>query len=462
MINTEQAERDLIATVLTTKNEVEKVMAIDTVSLDMMHGSTNKSIWGIIKSLSDQGHIVDLQGVFGRVQHSDDINYLSEVVQQSDAISSYLNGYVTRVKKGAYLYEARKRTLEALSAIDTLTDLTAIETIPDAIEKVFEGLLLDDANNKPIHFKDVAKDYTKDLQDKIEGKIDEHIINTGINELDRETGGFNTTDLIVLAGLSGSGKTEMAVKIKTAIAGNGGSTLIFSLEMSNKQVVERAIGANAQLPISSLRNPERLNDTAGGWDKVSASVRGLIANNMYLYDQTGLTVRQIMAIAKAHKARHPDLNLIVVDHVGLMELEGTGQHHLQVGDISKKLKQLAKDIKTPVMMLSQVVGKSIMQRPVKDRTPNAQDVKDSSRIEEDADLILFTHRQETHDERAPKFAELVFGKARHAIKGTRIYFNFINGHFTPTDQNRARNVMDSYYNESNVKKAGGNFVRDGS
>ena len=108
-------------------------------------------------------------------------------------------------------------------------------------------------------------------------------------------------------------------------------------------------------------------------------------------------------------------------------------------------------------MLSQVVGKQIMQRPFKDRIPNAQDIKDSSRIEEDADLILFTHRQETHDDKAPKFAELVFGKARHAIKGTRIYFNFVNGHFNPTDQAHAHNIMDQYYNATPDKKSKANF-----
>ena len=280
----------------------------------------------------------------------------------------------------------------------------------------------------------------------------DHILMSGIPELDKHTGGFNLTDLIVLAGLSGSGKTEMAIKIMTSIANGVFSQLIFSLEMSNQQVVERAVGMRSEVPISALRNPVQL-DEFNGWQRVSTATGELISNDMYLYDQTGLSVRNIVAMAKAHKARHPDLNFIVVDHVGLMELEGNGQHHIQVGEISKKLKMLAKEIKVPVLMLSQVVGKQIMQRPVKDRIPNAQDVKDSSRIEEDADLILFTHRQETHDEQAPKIAELVFGKARHAIKGTRVYSNFINGHFGATDQAHAYNVMDQYYNATPIKSA---------
>ena len=451
MIDTGQAERDLIATVLTTRNEVDKVMAIDNISTSMINGKTNKVIWGEIKSLSDNGHIVDMQSVFGRLS-GDDIAYLSDITQQSHGIGSYISGYVDRVKKCAYLYEAHKRTTEALQVINELTDLTAIETVPTAIESVFEGLMLDTMSNKPLHFKEVARDYIKVLEDKKEGRMGDHILMSGIPELDKHTGGFNLTDLIVLAGLSGSGKTEMAIKIMTSIASGGGSQLIFSLEMSNQQVVERAVGMRSQVPISALRNPKQL-DEFDGWQRVSTATGQLIQNDMFLYDQTGLTVRNIVAMAKAHKARHADLNLIVVDHVGLMELEGNGQHHMQVGDISKKLKMLAKEIKVPVLMLSQVVGKQIMQRPVKDRIPTAMDIKDSSRCTEDADLILFTHRQNTHDESAPNFAETVFGKARHAIQGAKIYSNFVNGHFTPTDQAHAYNQMNQYYNATPIKSA---------
>lgn len=448
MIDSGEAERHLISAVLKTKDEVKKQIAIDTVTTGMMSSPKNKEVWEAIKSLSDEGHLVDLPALFGRLPN--EIAYISDI-HQEEVFDRQITSYVDRVKKCAYLREAHRRTTEALQVISNLTDLTAISSIPESIEKVFEGLMLDAMSNKPVHFKEVAKDYVQVLDDKSQGKMGDHILMSGIPELDKHTGGFNLTDLIVLAGLSGSGKTEMAIKIMTSIANGGGNQLIFSLEMSNQQIVERAVGMRSQVPISSLRNPEDLNEN--GWASVSVAVGQLVLNDMYLYDQTGLSVRNIVAMAKAHKARHPDLNFIVVDHVGLMELEGNGQHHIQVGDISKRLKMLAKEIKVPVLMLSQVVGKQIMQRPVKDRIPNAQDVKDSSRIEEDADLILFTHRQETHDEQAPKLAELVFGKARHAIKGTRVYSNFVNGHFGATDQAYAYNQMDQYYNATPVKSA---------
>ena len=85
-----------------------------------------------------------------------------------------------------------------------------------------------------------------------------------------------------------------------------------------------------------------------------------------------------------------------------------------------------------------------MARAVVDREPRAQDIKDSSRIEEDSDLILLCHRQWTHDETAPNIAEVVLAKARHAIKGTKVYYRFIDGHFVSTNQEMAFNEMEAY------------------
>ena len=89
-----------------------------------------------------------------------------------------------------------------------------------------------------------------------------------------------------------------------------------------------------------------------------------------------------------------------------------------------------------------------MGRGWKVSTPKAQDIKDSSRIEEDADLILLNHRQVTHDENAPNIAEIILAKARHAIKGTKVYYRFIDGHFVNTAQDMAANEMEQYKNKN--------------
>ena len=222
--------------------------------------------------------------------------------------------------------------------------------------------------------------------------------------------------------------------------------------MSNNQVVERAISGEAMLPVSHLRNPKMLNES--GWSKLSAGTSVLVDRQIYMEDQTNLTISDIVNRAKRHKRDHPETKIIVVDHIGLMNLgKIQTRHDLAVGEISRELKNLAKDIETPVLILSQLTGKQIMQRPVTEREPRAQDIKDSSRIEEDADLIIMTHRQYTHDEKAPNIAEWILAKARHAIKGTKVYYRFIDGHFIPTDQAHAENEMDRYHDSFSNNKS---------
>lgn len=453
MIDSGETERHLISAVLKTSDEVQKQIAIDSISIDMIGSAKNRTIWEAIKSLSDEGHLVDLPSVFGRLPA--EIAYISEVHQEA-VFDRQIASYVDRTRKCAYIREAHAKTTEALNVISSLTDLTTVNSIPAAIEGIFEGLMLDTMNNKPKLFKDVAEDYVQRLDDKLNGKEDLHVVMSGINELDYHTGGFNLNDFITIAGMSGSGKTEFAIKIINAMASLGHGTLIFSLEMSNLQVVERLIGQESQLPTGDLRTPSKLNEN--GFQRITTAIGGLNQKNMYMHDQSGMTINQVVAMSRAHKARHPDCKGIFVDHVGLMNLDGTnGSHHLQVGEVSKRLKILAGEINTPIFLISQVVGKVIKQRGVKDRIPTAQDVKDTSRIEEDSDLIMFTHRQNTHDDQAPNFSEVVFGKARHAVMGTKVYFNFVNGHFTPTDQAHAFNMMEQYYHSTPVKSAGKNF-----
>ena len=410
---------------------------------EMFKDPNTARCWAAMVELHNEGEQVDGLGVGERMGQPGDSLYLMEVVSGSAATKSQLIALAKRVRQSSYLQDARNRLLESLSVIDNLTDVTQAKTVATSIQEVFDSLLLETDDRKPMLFKDVAKDYIAKLHDKLNGEEDQHIVLSGISDLDHHTGGFNKTDLIVLAGLSGSGKTEAAIDITRGVTSTGGGALIFSLEMSNHQVVERAISGQSSLPVSNLRNPKLLDDQ--GWARLGTGVSDLVERKIYMEDQTGLTIHDIVNRSKRHKREHPDTKIITVDHIGLMNLgKIQARHDLAVGEISKELKNLAKEIETPVLILSQLTGKQIMIRPVLEREPRAQDIKDSSRIEEDADLIIMTHRQLTHDEKAPNIAEWILAKARHAIKGTKVYFRFVNGHFCATSQDHASNEMDQY------------------
>ena len=445
-IQTAQYETDLIATTIMAKDQIRSSAIIDKISVSMITQAQAKNAWTAIKSLNSENELIDHIAVAGRMEQTgyDNFMFLADMIGESQCLEANLTRYAKRVRQSSYVHDTRSRLIKALSVVDGLNDITQVESIAASIDSIMDGLLIETNDNLPVSFKSVAKNFVDRLHDKLNGKEDEHTVMTNISDLDAHTGGFNVTDLIVVAGLSGSGKTEFTIKITNGIVKSGGGALAFSMEMSNHQIVERAISGESQLPVSQLRNPALLGDI--GFARMEEGLRGLVNTNFYMTDQSGLSVDQIIATAKRHKMNHPDLKVIFVDHIGLMNLSNSDafRHDLMVGEISKRLKALAKDIEVPVILLSQLTGKQIMARPVMEREPRAQDIKDSSRIEEDADLILLTHRQWTHDETAPNIAEIILAKARHAIKGTKVYFRFIDGHFNATAQDMAENEMQAY------------------
>lgn len=443
MISTGQYEFDLITATISTTDKTKKTTVIDAITPEMFTQANAKRAWEAVRSLHDENEIVDLSGVFSRMGDQEDMLWLSEVVHGSAALPANLTGYAKRVRQASYLHDARGRAVEALKVIDELTDLTRVDTVAGSIESLFDGLILETNDRKPQLFKDIAKEYTKKIQDKLTSMDEDHVVLTHINDLDHHTGGFNYTDLILIGGTPGSGKTEFAVKMISGVVKNGGSALKFSLEMSAFQVVERSISGSASLPVSKLRNPKLLGDN--DWKMLEAGLGELVNTEFYIDDRAGLTIGDIVSTATRHKQNNPNLNIIVVDYAGLLDLPKGERHDIALGAVSRRLKQLAKDLEVPVVLLTQLNSKNINNRPLMDRIPAAADIKDSSRLEDDADLILLCHRQKVHDENAPDVAEIIMAKARHAIKGTRIYFSFVNGHFVATHQPGAKTQMDAYY-----------------
>lgn len=448
-------EYELIAAVLTEGDSQRRSQVIDGITPEMFNSSLTARCWTAIKELHEEGEMIDMFCVGDRMGGGkEDRVWCMEVATDHVTYSSQFMHYAKKVRQAAYAVDVMKSAQGVVDYVANMTDVTQTKNIASVVQGMVDSMMIETSDRKPQLFKDVAKDYVEKLTDKLNGKADEHIVLSGIPDLDYHTGGFNKTDLIVMAGLSGSGKTEAVIDVIRGTTAEDGGALIFSLEMSNSQVVERAVSGQSQLPVSSLRNPAMLEETPNGWARMEGGLGELVNRDIYLEDQTGLTVQDIVIRAKRHKRDHPSCKLVAVDHIGLMNLgKVQTRHDLAVGEITKELKNLAKEIETPVVILSQLTGKQIMQRPILDREPRAQDIKDSSRIEEDADLIIMLHRQYTHDDKAPNIAEWILAKARHAIKGTKVYFRFINGHFSATDQAYAFNEMDAYKNSlTPVKK----------
>ena len=239
---------------------------------------------------------------------------------------------------------------------------------------------------------------------------------TGLPDVDRAISGLNKSDLIILAARPGVGKTSLALNMLLHNGKFSGKTVVFfSLEMSRVQLAMRLISAESFVELKRLITG-RLNDS--DWAKVAAATASLSQTNILIDDNPMLSVADM----KAKCRRVDNLGLVVIDYLQLMTSAGgpakSGENRQQiVSDISRALKIMAKDLDVPVLCLSQLSRASESRS---DKRPLLSDLRESGAIEQDADVVLFLHRDSYYsdDEDNHNMAECIIAKNRHGETGT--------------------------------------------
>ena len=236
-------------------------------------------------------------------------------------------------------------------------------------------------------------------------------LSSGFTDLDKKTSGLQEGDLIIIAGRPSMGKTTLATNIARSIAVDGGSVLMFSLEMPTVQIVNREVAAVGGIEFSHIRNG-KMEDHE--FNKLSTATTMLNGKSLIIDDSSGLSVNQIRSRSRRVKKKH-GLDLIVVDYLQLMANEGESQTH-SVELISKGLKNLAKELSVPVIALSQL-NRGVDKRD--NKRPAMSDLRQSGAIEQDADIILFVYRDEVYNEDSPDkgTAEINIAKQRNGEIG---------------------------------------------
>lgn len=255
---------------------------------------------------------------------------------------------------------------------------------------------------------------------------------SGFERLDELTGGFQKSDLIIIAGRPSQGKTALALSIarNAALDREKKSVVaIFSLEMSEQQLIIRMLSAIAKVDAHSLRTG-RLPEES--WKNLSRNVGKLAEAKIFLDDTPSLGILELRAKARRLKAEH-DVSLIIVDYLQLVQgPRNSESREREISMISRSLKALAKELNIPVIALSQL-NRAVESRT--DRRPMLADLRESGAIEQDADVVLFVHRPETYgiteikDEEGGSvptegIAEIIIGKQRNGPTGiTRLQFH---------------------------------------
>ena len=246
---------------------------------------------------------------------------------------------------------------------------------------------------------------------------------TGFVDLDRMTSGFQAGDLVVLAARPSMGKTALAVNIAEHVALNEGLPVaIFSMEMGAAQLAVRIVGSIGRVNQGNLRTG-RLSDEE--WPRLTEAIERLRSVSLHIDETPGLTPTELRANARRLARQCGKLGLIVVDYLQLMsgsDSGGSDNRATELGEISRGLKMLAKELQCPVLALSQL-NRSVETRT--DKRPLMSDVRESGAIEQDADVIMFIYRDDYYNKESkePNIAEIIIGKQRNGPTGTiKLFF----------------------------------------
>lgn len=439
-------ERELLVSLMTGGATPDAIEVMGKIRDEMLTG-VFRQMYKSVLFLYSKGSL------FGPLEVAEQCNmdYLDLITmcKNSAGSASNIKAYAKRVRQGYLLSKAESSLQEILTDIKECDHESKIGAIAERLEEAVKGMVIETDDKMPRSASDILEQYIEIVDQRCRGAEEQRRLKVGIASIDKITQGFNLIDLIIMAGAPGMGKTELMTSIINGSSSSSGGPLVFSMEMDEYQIIERSIAIESGLPISCARSPIGMQDHE--WAKFSEAMGRVKEKKFYVLDQADLSVSDICSKAREHKTRHPETNLICIDYVGLIKLQKAERHDIALGEVSRRLKSLAKELKTPVLLLAQITTKNVEART--NKRPLPSDIKDSSRLQDDADWIIFPYRDEQyHEDSTMKgVAEIIFAKARHGSKGTA-YMGWVNGHFTEIDEREAAQMAHQNEVQSQDKK----------
>lgn len=280
--------------------------------------------------------------------------------------------------------------------------ITEIDKISSQINKLSSVSFSDQVANRIHELKEAA---THNYKTGIE---------SGLNNLDRVTLGFQPSDLIVLAARPAMGKTALALDMARKQALKGVPVGVFSLEMATSQLIDRLFSAHTGIDLKQIRKGGLQREQ---WQRLDDATNQIMDFNMFVCDKGGLNVNEIVSIAKAWKLKH-GIKIIYIDYLQLINGTGTNKsanREQEISETSRKLKSLAKELNVPIIALSQLSRKCEERG---DKRPMLSDLRESGAIEQDADMVIFPFRPSYYDENADaELCEVIIAKYRNGEIG---------------------------------------------
>lgn len=380
----------------------------------------HRLIYGVMARLAEQNKPLDVLTVSEALREIHELEnaggdvYLFELANNTPSVAN-IAAYADIVRERSVMRQLIAAANEIASNAFNPDGRTSTELLDTAERQVFAISEMGSRGSGPVNIKD----FLAKTMDKIDllFQSDNPITGTptGYHDLDDMTSGLQESDLVIIAGRPSMGKTMLAMNIAEHVGIKSKlPVLVYSMEMPGEALVMRLLSSLCRIDQLRIRTGKLQDDD---WPRISSTVSMLSEAPIYIDDTPALSPAELRARARRLAKEHGQLGLIVVDYLQLMQVPGYNENRTaEISEISRSLKSLAKELKVPVIALSQL-NRSLEQRA--DKRPVMSDLRESGAIEQDADLIAFIYRDEVYNENSPDkgTAEIIIAKQRNGPIG---------------------------------------------
>jgi replicative DNA helicase len=430
-----EGEKAILGGLLIDNDALPKVIA--TLSAEDFYREAHRGVFKAMTHLFNRNEPVDwitLSAALKELGLLESVGGSAFLSDLADAVPSAANilHYTAIVKEKSIL----RRLIGASTEISTrcYEEHSNIDEFLDEAERIIFEVGESRIKSGFVHVDDIMKDSIAKVEALYDRKENITGVPSGFQDLDKETSGFQRSDLIIIAGRPSMGKTSFALNVAMNAAIDSGTTAaIFSLEMSKEQLGLRLLCSRAKVNLKRLRTGFLSDDD---WGRLVLAAGNISEAPIFIDDTPAINTLEVRAKARRLK-REKNLGLIIIDYLQLMRAAARyDSREKEISEISRSLKALAKELDVPVVALSQL-NRKVEERP--NKRPQLADLRESGAIEQDADVIIFIYRDEVYnksDDNPKKGeAEIIIGKQRNGPIGVvNVHFKAEYSSFYPLSQ----------------------------
>ncbi len=383
-------ERAVLSSILFNPEELEDVLGV--LKPKDFYLPAHQKIFAAMEDLHNNDLPVDEEFIRRKVNSKDvDDSILIEILSANPITNTM--AYTKEIKEGSVKRELATlaTTIKKVTIEDDVSAPQAVDTIQNELYKI----TTDSASSD---LKDMGQitNETLEYMTKMKELGNRYLTGetTGFDALDRKTTGFNKGDLVIIGARPAMGKTALVLNMALRNVEAKKGVIVFSLEMPAEQLMLRLLAAKTSIPLQNLRKGDMSDQQ---WSNLTTAFEDLNTKKLFVDDNGSLNINQLRArVRKIAQNKENNISMIIIDYLQLMSGTGGKDRHLEISEISRGLKMLAREMEIPVIALSQL-NRGLENRP--DKRPMLSDLRESGSIEQDADIIMFVYRDDVYKER---------------------------------------------------------------